>query len=164
MGIREGLADFEGCSLPSALEAMGERWSFLILRAALNGVRHFEEFQATLGIARNILANRLSRLVEKGILDRHQMEDDRRKVEYRLTRKGVELLPVMLALRQWGERWGAGVASTPILADRRDRKPIARIGIYSHDGRPLELEDLCWIEADAVSPLPQCAEEIRKTI
>ena len=155
----EGLADFEKCGLPSALEAMGERWSFLILRAALSGVRHFEEFQSTLGIARNILANRLSRLVENGILDRHQMEDDRRKVDYRLTRKGVELLPVMLSLRQWGEKWGAGVTSTPILADKRDRRPIARIGIFSHDGRPLELEDMCWIDADAVSPLPRCAED-----
>lgn len=157
--MREGIPGFEGCSLPSALEAMGERWSFLILRAALNGIRHFEDFQGTLGIARNILANRLARLVEKGILDRHQMEDDRRKVEYRLTRKGVELLPVMLALRQWGERWGAGVPSTPILADRRDRQPIARIGIFSHDGRSLGLEDLCWIDADQMSPLPELAEK-----
>lgn len=156
---KEGIPGFEGCSLPSALEAMGERWSFLILRASLNGIHHFEDFQSTLGIARNILANRLSRLVEKGILDRHQMVDDRRKVEYRLTRKGVELLPVMLALRQWGERWGARVPSTPVLADRRDRQPIAKIGIYSHDGRRLELEDLCWIDADEVSPLPKCTEK-----
>ncbi|MCF8708030.1 winged helix-turn-helix transcriptional regulator [Rhizorhapis sp. SPR117] len=158
MGLTEETCAFEGCSLPSALEAMGERWSFLILRAALSGVRHFEDFQSSLGIARNILASRLSRLVEKGILDRHQMENDRRKVEYRLTQKGLELLPVMLALRQWGERWGAGVPSTPVLADRRDRQPIAKIGIYSHDGRRLELEDLCWIEADEVSSLPQCAD------
>ncbi|MBK5264789.1 MAG: helix-turn-helix transcriptional regulator [Alphaproteobacteria bacterium] len=163
MGLKEALAGFEGCSLPSALEAMGERWSFLILRAALNGVRHFEDFQSGLGIARNILASRLSLLVEKGILDRHQMEDDRRKVEYRLTQKGLELLPVMLALRQWGERWGAGVPSTPILADRRDRQAIAKIGIFSHDGRRLELEDLCWIDADEVSSLPQCADRAVRT-
>jgi DNA-binding HxlR family transcriptional regulator len=64
MGLTEPLNDAECCALPNALEAIGERWSFLILRAAFNGLRHFEEFQATLGIARNILANRLGRLVE----------------------------------------------------------------------------------------------------
>ena len=65
--------DLEQCALPSALEAMGERWSFLILRGALSGIRHFEEFQSTLGIARNILANRLARLVENGIMLRQPM-------------------------------------------------------------------------------------------
>ena len=73
--------DLEQCALPSALEMMGERWSFLILRGALSGIRHFEEFQSTLGIARNILANRLARLVEHGILVREPMQCDRRKVE-----------------------------------------------------------------------------------
>jgi DNA-binding HxlR family transcriptional regulator len=76
------------CSLPAALEAMGERWSFLILRGAFKGLRHFEEFQTTLGIARNILANRLTRLVCHGILERRGCTDDRRKIEYRLTPKG----------------------------------------------------------------------------
>ena len=100
--------DLEQCALPSALEMMGERWSFLILRGALSGIRHFEEFQSTLGIARNILANRLARLVENGILVRQPMQCDRRKVEYRLTPKGQDLAPAMVALRQWGERWGCG--------------------------------------------------------
>src|ERR1700755_1443382 len=93
------------CALPAALEAVGERWSFLILRGAFNGLHHFEEFQGTLGIARNILANPLGRLVDHGILTREAMADDRRKVEYRLTEKGAALLPAMLALRQWGEQW-----------------------------------------------------------
>ncbi len=145
--------DLEQCTLPSALEAMGERWSFLILRGALSGIRHFEEFQSTLGIARNILANRLSRLVENGILVREPMQCDRRKVEYRLTEKGRELAPVMIALRQWGEKWGCGTQSCQLLADRRDGQPIRPIAIQAHDGRTLELSDLVWLCPDEVTPL-----------
>src|SRR3546814_9969359 len=103
---------------------MGERWSVLILRAAFNELHHFVEFQSELGIARNILANRLSRLVEHGILMRTAMPEDRRKIEYRLTDKGAALLPTMIALRQWGERWETGIAATPVLVDARDRRPI----------------------------------------
>jgi DNA-binding HxlR family transcriptional regulator len=137
--LKENLRELADCALPAALEAMGERWSFLILRAAFNGLHHFEEFQSTLGIARNILANRLGRLVDHGILSREAMADDRRKVEYRLTQKGAELLPAMLALRQWGERWESGVPSTPVLVDERDHQPIRAIEILSHDGRALGL-------------------------
>lgn len=143
----------EHCGLPSALEVMGERWSFMILRGALSGIRHFEEFQGTLGIARNILANRLTRLVEHGILVRQPMQCDRRKVEYRLTEKGRALAPVMIALRQWGEKWGCGVPSVPFLADRRDGKPIQPVRVHAHDGRPLEPEDMIWVFADEVAPL-----------
>lgn len=151
--LKENLGELADCALPAALEAMGERWSFLILRAAFNGLHHFEEFQSTLGIARNILANRLGRLVDHGILTREAMADDRRKVEYRLTQKGAELLPAMLALRQWGERWESGVPSTPVLVDERDNQPIRPIVIQSHDGRELGLHDLCWAHAEDVKPL-----------
>src|SRR3546814_15619406 len=75
--LREPLRDLAECSLPAALEAMGERWSFLILSAAFNELHHFEEFQSELGIARNILANRLTRLVEHGILMRPASSDER---------------------------------------------------------------------------------------
>ena len=156
MSMKHNLAqDLDQCTLPSALEAMGERWSFLILRGALSGIRHFEEFQSTLGIARNILANRLSRLVENGIMLRQPMQCDRRKVEYRLTEKGQELAPVMIALRQWGEKWGCAPASCQILADKRDGQPIRPIGIMSHDGRTLDLTDLVWLCPDAVTPMAQ---------
>jgi DNA-binding HxlR family transcriptional regulator len=153
MGLTEQLNDAECCALPNALEAIGERWSFLILRAAFNGLRHFEEFQSTLGIARNILANRLGRLVEHGILARTPLPDDRRKIEYRLTEKGAELLPTILALRQWGERWGSGIPSTPVLVDKRDNQPIRRVAILGHDGRVLSLPDMCWMHAEDVKPL-----------
>jgi DNA-binding HxlR family transcriptional regulator len=151
--LKEDLGALAQCALPAALEAMGEKWSFLILRAAFNGLHHFEEFQATLGIARNILANRLGRLVDHGILSREPMADDRRKVEYRLTEKGAELLPAMLALRQWGEKWESGVPSTPVLVDQRDVQPIRKIAILAHDGRPLGLHDLSWAHAEDVRPL-----------
>jgi DNA-binding HxlR family transcriptional regulator len=151
--LKENLRELADCALPAALEAMGERWSFLILRASFNGLHHFEEFQSTLGIARNILANRLGRLVDHGILSREAMADDRRKVEYRLTQKGAELLPAMLALRQWGEKWESGVPSTPVLVDERDHQPIRTIDILSHDGRVLALHDLCWLHAEDVKPL-----------
>lgn len=142
--LREPLRDLAECSLPAALEAMGERWSFLILRAAFNGLYHFEEFQSELGIARNILANRLARLVEHGILKRDALPEDRRKIEYRLTEKGMALLPTMLALRQWGERWETGFPATPVLVDERDRRPIRPIEVLAWDGRVLTKNDLLW--------------------
>ncbi len=139
--LREPLNE---CSLPAALEAMGERWSFLILRAAFNGLAHFEEFQAGLGIARNILANRLARLVEHGILKRDPIPEDRRRIRYCLTDKGAALLPTMVALRQWGERWETGVPAFPVLVDARDGEPIRDVAVLSHDGRALEKKDLLW--------------------
>ena len=143
--LREPLRELANhCSLPAALEAMGERWSFLILRGSFNGLSHFEEFQSELGIARNILANRLSRLVGHGILERRAVAADRRKIEYRLTDKGYALLPTMVALRQWGERWETGVAATPVLVDARDRRPVQPVAVHSHDGRVLDKGDLIW--------------------
>ena len=139
--LREPLKE---CSLPAALEAMGERWAFLILRAAFNGLHHFEEFQSELGIARNILANRLGRLVEHGIMGREAMPEDRRKIQYALTEKGAALLPTMIALRQWGERWETCVPAFPILVDARDRRPIEPVSVMSHDGRVLTKHDLIW--------------------
>ncbi|MEZ5710139.1 MAG: helix-turn-helix domain-containing protein [Blastomonas sp.] len=145
--LRENLAELAvNCSLPMALEAMGERWAFMILRAAFNGYCHFEEFLEELGIARNILSNRLTRLVESGILKRAPCADDRRKIEYRLTEKGMDLLPTMIALRQWGEKWESGVPSNPVLCDQRDHRPIRPVTIRSHDDRVLDKHDLCWID------------------
>ena len=133
------------CPLPPAVELIGEKWAFLILRGAMNGLQHFEQFQAGLGIARNILSNRLGKLVEGGILERRSDPDDRRKVVYSLSAKGEALLPVVLALRQWGEDWGHGMQDI-MLADQRDGQPIQRIAIYAQDGRELNLHELMWVE------------------
>ncbi|HEU5482184.1 MAG TPA: helix-turn-helix domain-containing protein [Sphingomicrobium sp.] len=135
------------CPIPAAVELIGERWAFLILRGAFNGLEHFEEFQAGLGIARNILSDRLSKLVKGEILERSPDPSDRRKVIYSLTRKGEALLPALLAIRQWGEDWGYGHLEI-VLADVRDRRPIRRIKVLAEDGREVNLSDLTWLSRD----------------
>lgn len=134
------------CSIAAALEAVGERWSFLILRGAFNGLHHFEEFQCTLGIARNILSNRLGRLVEHEILAREPDPADRRKIAYMLTEKGRDLLPVLISLRHWGEKWVSEQPSNPVLVDRQSRRPIAPMAVHAADGRVLGLNELEWVD------------------
>lgn len=148
--IREPLRDLSECGLPQALEVMGERWAFMILRASFNGLHHFEEYLAELGIARNILSNRLAKLVEHGILERQTCPDDRRKIEYHLTEKGLDLLPAMLALRQWGQKYGAEFKENPVLVDERDRLPIGPVSILAHDGRILGPKDLALVRPEEV--------------
>ena len=141
------------CPLPPAIELIGEKWAFLILRGALNGLQHFEEFQAGLGIARNILSDRLGKLVAGVILERTPDPSDKRKVIYALTDKGEALLPVVLALRQWGEDWGHGPAPV-VLADRLNQRPIRRICVQADDGRALTLEELTWIPREDAASAP----------
>lgn len=133
------------CPIPAAVELIGEKWAFLILRGAFNDLHHFEEFQAGLGIARNILSDRLGKLVAGDILERSPDPSDKRRVIYSLTRKGQALMPVVLAVRQWGEEWG-NVEPTIVLADKRDGKPVRKICVQAHDGRELRLGDMMWIE------------------
>jgi len=135
------------CPIPPSVDLIGEKWAFLILRGAFNGLQHFEEFQAGLGIARNILSDRLAKMVAGGILKRSPDPSDRRKVVYSLTLKGEGLMPALLALRQWGEEWGHGSPKI-VLADRRDGKPVRKVCILSHDGRELEHADLMWISVE----------------
>lgn len=146
------------CPLPPAVELIGEKWAFLILRGAFNGLHHFEEFQAGLGIARNILSDRLSKLVGGGILERSPDPADKRRVIYSLTPKGEGLLPVLLALRQWGDEWGYGKMQI-VLADRRDGRPVRKMCVLSHDGRELKLGDLTWIDSDGGSVSYRTAAE-----
>jgi DNA-binding HxlR family transcriptional regulator len=159
--LTSGLDSFReaalSCPLPAAVEVIGEKWAFLILRGALNGLKHFEEFQAGLGIARNILSDRLGKMVAGGILERSADPADKRRVIYSLTPKGEGLLPVFLALRQWGEQWGYGQMRV-VLADRRDRKPVQKICVHAHDGRELELSELTWIDSEDGSALHAAAE------
>ncbi len=165
--LRERLNDLDcECGLPSALEVMGERWAFMILRASFNHIVHFEDFLDSLGIARNILSNRLARLVDADIMQRQPCAEDRRKIEYRLTQKGLDLLPAMIALRQWGEKWNLGVASNPVLVDNRDWLPIAQVRLHAADGRAIGPADLCWSDKADVGhgdrigtgKLPEAAE------
>jgi len=146
------------CPIPPAVELIGEKWAFLILRGAFNGLHHFEEFQAGLGIARNILSDRLSKMVAGGILERSPDPVDKRRVIYSMTPKGEGLLPVVLALRQWGEEWGYGKMEI-VLADRRDLKPVRRMCVQAHDGRALNLGDLTWIHRDGERSIFRAAAE-----
>ena len=92
------------CSIARALEVVGERWTLLILRESFLGTSRFDDFHHRLGIARNVLQTRLERLVEEGVLERLPYQKRPARYEYRLTREGRDLLPVLVALLQWGDR------------------------------------------------------------
>ena len=102
------------CSVARTLEVVGERWSLLILRDAFYGVRRFDDFQRDLGIARNVLTERLTKLVDQGVLEKVQYEARPPRFEYRLTEKGRDLLGVVLAMMRWGDRWTREGTSPPV--------------------------------------------------
>ena len=97
--------DYEGqnCSIARALEVVGERWTLLIIRDVLLGLHRFDEFQESLGIARNVLTDRLNRLVDEGVLERVLYSERPERYEYHLTEKGLDLNIALTALRQWGD-------------------------------------------------------------
>jgi DNA-binding HxlR family transcriptional regulator len=95
------------CSVAQCLEVVGEWWSMLIVRDAFLGVRRFDDFQARLGISRNILTTRLTSLVEAGVLQKVPYQERPLRHEYRLTEKGHDLWSVLTAMREWGDRWSA---------------------------------------------------------
>src|SRR5262249_8199804 len=105
------------CSIARTLEVVGEWWTLLILRDAFLGIGRFDDFQRRLGIARNVLTDRLQRLVEHGILERHRYQERPERFEYRLTAKGQDLHPVILSLLRWGDRWTAGEEGPPLLLE-----------------------------------------------
>ena len=115
-------SDYDGqtCSVARSLELIGERWTILILRDAFLGRRRFDEFQASLGIARNILQARLGRLVDAGIMRRVRYQEHPPRDEYRLSERGLELWPVIVDLLQWGDRHTAGPEGPPVLLRHRD--------------------------------------------
>jgi DNA-binding HxlR family transcriptional regulator len=118
--------DSRECPVAQALEIIGEWWSLLIIRDAFRGLRRFETFQASLGIARNMLSRRLKALVAAGILERRPYRERPRRYEYRLTEKGRDLMPVMISLMEWGNRWTAPAAGPAVLlVDRATGAPIA---------------------------------------
>jgi DNA-binding HxlR family transcriptional regulator len=100
---------YEGqvCSVARALEAMGDRWTMLVIREAFLGTRRYEDYQRNLGVARNVLADRLARLVDDGILRTHRYQERPDRFEYLLTEKGIDLWPVLVSLMKWGDRHAA---------------------------------------------------------
>ena len=117
--------DYEGqnCSVARALEVVGERWSLLIVRDVFLGLRRFDELQENLGIARNVLTDRLNRLVEEGVLERVRYSERPERFEYRLTRKGRDLNVALSGLRQWGDKY---LSEKPprVLRRKSDRTPV----------------------------------------
>jgi len=106
----------DNCSVGLALEVLGERWTLLVLREAFYGVRRFSDFERAIACAKNLLSDRLTKLVAHGVLrrDAYREEGKRERFEYRLTDKGLELFPILIALMQWGDRWLAGPNGPPV--------------------------------------------------
>jgi DNA-binding HxlR family transcriptional regulator len=135
--------DYEGqnCSIARALEVVGERWTLLIVRDAFLGLRRFDEFQESLGIARNVLTNRLNRLVEAGILERVRYSERPERFEYRLTPKGGELSIALAGLRQWGDKY---VSDKPphVMRRKADNRPVVAALVPKGSAvlRPREVE------------------------
>jgi len=109
----------QNCSVARALEVLGDRWTLLVVRDAFLGVRRFDDFQRSLGIARNVLADRLGRLVEEGVLERRRYQERPERFEYRLTPKGLDLLPVTMSLMSWGDRYYAPPEGPPRIVRHR---------------------------------------------
>lgn len=130
------------CGVARPLDAIGDGWSLLIVRDAFDGLRRFGEFQKNLGLAKNILADRLRNLVAHGVLEAVPASDGGPYQEYVLTEKGRGLFPVLVALRQWGEDFffapGEAHAS---LVDRATALPVRKLELRAQDGRLLAPED-----------------------
>lgn len=126
------------CPVARSVDLVGDRWSLLIIRDAFDGVRRFGDFQRSLGAARNILSDRLRKLVDAGILQLQAASDGTTYQEYVLTPQGEQLFPVVVALRQWGERqlFKRGEHHSQLL-DTRTGKPIPYMAPHANDGSAL---------------------------
>ncbi|MFT4191027.1 MAG: helix-turn-helix domain-containing protein [Comamonas sp.] len=126
------------CPVARCVDLIGDRWSLLIVRDAFDGVRRFGDFQRSLGVARNILSDRLRKLVEAGILETQDASDGTAYQEYVLTARGESLFAVVVALRQWGEQhlFEAGERHS-VLLDKRTGKPVQLMTPASTDGTEL---------------------------
>lgn len=129
----------EPSSIAAALDIVGDRWTILILRDAFRGIRRFDELRRDLDIPRAVLADRLRRLVEHGVLIKRPYQDRPARYEYRLTRMGLELSPILVALMQWGDRW-LTVGGPPVLL------------VHEPCGTEVDLEFHCWTCNEDFSP------------
>jgi DNA-binding HxlR family transcriptional regulator len=135
--------DEENCSLARALEVLGDWWTLLVIREAFVGTRRFADFEANLGISKNVLTSRLDHLVEHGVMTRVDAGVHGTRYEYELTAMGKDLLVVVTALRQWGDRWIFGEGKEPLLVvDRRTGAPIPRLTVRGDDGERLRGSEL----------------------
>lgn len=137
--------DYSGqnCSIARSLEIVGERWTLLIVRDAFLGLRRFDQFQESLGIARNVLTDRLNRLVDEGIFRRVRYSERPERYEYELTRKGRDLQIALAGLRQWGDAYLS--EKPPRIARRRsDKRPVVAAFVPKGTAvlRPDEIENV----------------------
>lgn len=131
------------CSVARALDEVGDWWSLRVVLQAMYGTRRFVDFQTDLGIAKNILCNRLDKLVSNGVLRKEDVGAHGSRYEYRLTDKGRDLFTVLIALRQWGDRWTPAPGGRALdLRARADGQPIARVQVRDAEGRPLGVRDV----------------------
>lgn len=128
------------CPIARSLSVVGDRWTMLVLREAFLGTRRFENFQERTGAARNVLSDRLEKLVEHEVLERRPYQEKPTRHEYRLTEKGLDLYPVMMALVRWGDRW---------LDDGRGR-PIEHR--HKQCGHVMHMEAVCSECGDRLDP------------
>ena len=126
------------CPVARTVDLLGDRWALLILRDAFDGVARFSDFQRSLGAARNILSDRLRRLLDAGLLQQQPAADGSAYHEYVLTAAGQDLFPVLVALRQWGERhcFAAGEAHS-LLTERSSGQALPYMQPLDHNGQPL---------------------------
>lgn len=138
---RPSFADMD-CSIAQTLEVVGEWWSLMVVREVFFGRRRFEEMHADLGIARNTLTNRLTRLVEEGILERRSYSESGRRAEYHLTPAGRDLYRVFVAMMEWGDRWRPrpdGPSTVMVHACGQQTTPTL---VCDHCGEPVTTETL----------------------
>ena len=135
--------DDSNCSVARALNEVGDWWSLLVVLHAMYGTRRFVDFQQELGIARNILCDRLARLVDNEVLKKVDVGEHGSRFEYRLTEKGRDLFPTVIALRQWGDKWNPAPDQTPLdLRDRETGRAILPVEVQDADGKPLTVRDV----------------------
>jgi DNA-binding HxlR family transcriptional regulator len=140
--VRRRFSD-ESCSVARTLEIVGDWWTLLVVREAFAGTRRFADFEAHLDISKNVLTKRLNHLVAHGVLARVDAGVHGERYEYELTPKGKDLVTILTALRQWGDRWVFGEGREPLLVvDVRTGRPIPRLRLLGEDGKPLRAVDL----------------------
>lgn len=155
------------CSIARSLDLLGDRWTLLLVREILFGTRRFDDFASHLGIARNVLSQRLAKLVEAGILVRTPLKADGRRLGYLLTPMGEDLAPALIALMQWGDRWLHTPRTIPIrVIERSSGKEVRPLQVLGGSGSPLALEDLDWAPGPgashpAIAPLVRAYEAQR---
>ena len=147
------------CPVARMLNIVGDHWTWLIVREAFYGVTRFSAFERNTGIAKNLLADRLARLVEEGIFEKRDVGEHGTRYAYRLTEKGEALHPVLIAMVQWGNDHIYPDGKVPLtIVERASGKPIKRLELTSHDGAPLSRFDL------AVLPGPGAGRAVRQRL